>query len=90
MPVEITQKFIRIRLKDPKLFRTFRIHDVGRKGFDKRIAGIRKKTGKWETQAWLISRQGLRKKDPRTVRLFMNIAQELPQKERVQLLSKLA
>lgn len=53
-----TKRFIRIRILDPKLFRksSLRTHDIGRKGFSKRIAGKLKKTGEWQTQAILISR----------------------------------
>jgi hypothetical protein len=53
-----TQKFARYRVKDPEKFRegSLRTHDIGRAGHSKRIAGQLKGTGKWETQAILVSR----------------------------------
>jgi len=53
-----TDKFERWRIREPSEFikGSFRTHDIGRKGFSKRIAGKLKKSGKWATQAILISR----------------------------------
>jgi len=59
MKIHRTRAYVRYRIKDPKLFRkgSFRTHDIGRVGHSKRIAGILKSTGEWETQAILISRE---------------------------------
>lgn len=75
MPIEVTKRFVRVRVRDPKVFKksTFRTHDIGRKGHSKRIAGIRKKTGKWGTQSFLISRSDLRKLDRSTLDLIRQI-----------------
>ena len=53
IPVEIVGQQLRIRLKSPKLFKKFRIHDVGKKGYLQRVAGYRK--GRWETQGWRLN-----------------------------------
>jgi len=52
-----TKRYARYRIRSPKLFKrgTFRTHDIGRIGHSKRIAGILK-SGKWATQAILVSR----------------------------------
>ena len=47
-------------------YRNYRIQDVGRKGHSKRIAGQRD-DGRWETDAWLISKQDARKKGRKLV-----------------------
>lgn len=49
----------RIRVADPKKFvkGSFRTHDIGRKGHSKRIGGKLKSTGKWATQAYLITKE---------------------------------
>lgn len=54
----ITKRYERWRIRNPDKFkkRSFRTHDIGRKGYSKRIAGQLKKTGKWATQSLLISR----------------------------------
>jgi hypothetical protein len=48
-----------MRIQDPSKFKkgSFRTHDIGRKGYSKRIAGKLKKRGTWATQAILISRK---------------------------------
>ncbi len=52
MPVELKKSTLRIRVKDPKLFKVFRTDDIGTEGKLKRIAGY---TGKdWLTQAYLL------------------------------------
>lgn len=74
MPVELTSRYLRIRLEDPRKFKKFRTHDVGRKGHSKRLAGLSKRTGKWETQAWLLSRADLKKHDSRTWGMLLDLA----------------
>jgi hypothetical protein len=51
-------RYHRIRVCDPKKFKagSFRAHDIGRRGHSKRIAGRLKKSGKWATQAFLVSK----------------------------------
>lgn len=51
-------KYVRYRIRLPSLFKkdSLRTHDIGRKGHSKRIAGKHKKTGKWLTQAILITK----------------------------------
>jgi hypothetical protein len=82
MPVELTDRYLRIRVRDPKLFKTFRTDDIGRPGHSKRIAGIRKKTGKWETQSWLIDRKDLKKGDMRAITLLDDIRSDLSRRDR--------
>lgn len=58
-----TKKYARYRIQNPKLFEksSFRTHDIGRAGHSKRIAGIKKSTGRYETQAILISKSDYKK-----------------------------
>lgn len=79
MAVEITKRYLRIRVSSPGRFKksTFRTDDIGRKGHSKRIAGIVRKTGKWETQSWLISRADIKKRDPLTLKLVNDISYDL-------------
>lgn len=49
-------KYYRIVVRPKSEFSSFRAHDVGRKGHVIRLAG-RRKTGSWDTQAWLISKK---------------------------------
>jgi len=67
-------KYIRIRVRNPSQFKkaSFRTHDIGRKGHSKRIAGKLKKSGKWATQAFLVS-----KSDRHLVPEFVNQAKRL-------------
>ncbi len=76
-PVEVTKRFVRVRVKHPRLFhpRTFRVHDIGRLGHSKRVAGILRKTGKWSTQGYLVSRADLKRLDPRTLGILRQIKQ---------------
>lgn len=55
----ITKQYERWRIREPSEFRkgSFRTHDIGRKGWSKRIAGRLKKGNEWATQAILISRK---------------------------------
>lgn len=48
--------FYRIVVRPKDQFVTFRNHDVGEKGHIQRLAGKRK-SGTWDTQAWLISKE---------------------------------
>lgn len=61
MTVEIKGSQLRIRVKNPRLFSKFRVHDVGVKGRLQRIAGYSK--GKWQTQAWRLNLNDYRSKD---------------------------
>jgi hypothetical protein len=47
--------FYRIEVRPSRSFADFRTQDVGGKGGLERVAGHRK-SGSWDTQAWLISR----------------------------------
>ena len=49
-------KYYRVVVRPKSQFVTFRIHDIGRKGHLQRLAGKRK-SGSWDTQAWLISKE---------------------------------
>ena len=49
-------KFYRIVVRPKSEFVTFRNQDVGKKGHLQRLAG-RRKSGSWDTQAWLISKK---------------------------------
>ncbi len=48
-------KYYRVVVRPKSEFSSFRLHDVGRKGHIQRLAGKRK-TGSWDTQAWLIAK----------------------------------
>lgn len=48
--------YFRVIVRDKDQFTSFRTHDVGRKGGVQRLAGHRK-SGSWDTQAWLISKE---------------------------------
>jgi hypothetical protein len=52
----LTTKYERWRIREPSDFKygTFRTQDIGKKGFSKRVAGMLKSTGEWDTQAILI------------------------------------
>ena len=89
MSVELTKKYLRIRVKNPKKFRLIRTDDIGRKGHSLRLAGVNKKTGRWETQAWLIDRKDIQGKDIRALLLLNGIIREAPRKQRAQILQKL-
>jgi len=77
MPIEITDKYLRIRVRDPKKFSKIRTDDIGRKGHSLRLAGLNPKTGRWETQAWLVDRKDIKNKDIRTLVLLNSIAKDL-------------
>jgi len=49
-------RFYRVVLRPSSRYEQFRVQDVGRTGHSERLAG-RKKSGEWETQAWLISKE---------------------------------
>src|SRR3989338_7365697 len=49
-------KFFRIEIRPKNEFKTFRIHDVGKKGGLERLAGKRS-SGSWDTVAWLVSKK---------------------------------
>lgn len=62
MPRKLTGKgdYYHVRRLDPKFFKKFRTHDVGRPSHTKRRAGVLKRTGKWDTQGYLFSKQDFR------------------------------
>lgn len=53
----VTAHYERWRIRSPKAFKagSFRTHDIGRKGYSKRVAGKLNRSGKWATQSLLIS-----------------------------------
>jgi hypothetical protein len=59
----LTKKYARYRVQEPSLFEksSFRTQDIGRKEHSKRIAGIKKSSGKYETQAILIAKKDYEK-----------------------------
>jgi hypothetical protein len=75
MPIELTDQYLRIRVRHPNEFipHTFRTHDFGRDGHSKRIAAMLKKNHAWATQSWLISRMDIQKKDAKTIKLLSSI-----------------
>ncbi len=62
MTVEIKGQQLRIRIKNPRRYNIFRIHDVGIRGRLQRVAGWSKKTG-WQTQAWRLNMKDYRDVD---------------------------
>lgn len=85
MPIELTEKYLRVRLKPPEQFSRIRTHDTGRAKHSKRIAGYNPKTRKWETQSWLVNRKDLKAKDTKTMTLMFHILPEVPYKDRTSL-----
>jgi len=83
MPKAVLKKnYWHIRLEDPAKFdrETFRTQDVGRKKHSMRVAGVRKRTGKWATQKWMLaksdvelSRGTIAGKDVKTQRIIQSI-----------------
>lgn len=57
MSVDLKAQQLRIRIRNPKRFSKFRIHDVGRKGRLQRVAAFSRATG-WKTQAWRLNLKG--------------------------------
>jgi hypothetical protein len=55
-------KFYRIVVRDKDQFTSFRTDDVGDRGGIERIAGHRK-SGSWDTQAWLIAKDRAKKSE---------------------------
>ena len=49
-------EYLRIIVRPKEEFVTFRVHDVGKTGHIQRLAG-RRRSGLWDTQAWLISKE---------------------------------
>lgn len=76
---EITENYIRFRIEMPDKFKkgSFRTDDIGRVGYTKRIAGIKKYSGKWATQSFLISKKESPKKYDQLVE---NISRTLERK----------
>jgi hypothetical protein len=48
-------EFFHVEVRPKSQFKTFRSHDVGKKGGLERVAG-RRASGTWDTQKWLISK----------------------------------
>ena len=80
MPVEITDRFERWRIRHPALFipSSFRTHDIGRIGYSKRIAGRLRSNGNWATQSILISHS----EPPAMKRRLRQIAKDLVRQSR--------
>jgi hypothetical protein len=68
--IKSRSKYVHIRVSSPKGTVTCRTHDIGRKGHSKRIACL-KKSGKWKTQAFLVSKKDIAVGDPH-VRKFVH------------------
>jgi len=73
MKVHTTERYVRVRLQDPKKYLKIKLHDVGREGYSKRVAGYNSKTGKWETQAWIFEKDKLLK-DKKMQQLYKEVA----------------
>lgn len=78
--IRATEDYVRIEMRDPDIFirGTLRTHDIGRVGFSKRIAGRVRKTGEWETQSFLVSRN---EPDERAKKLFVQIKDQFRRAE---------
>lgn len=48
--------FYHVQVRPKSEFRTFRTHDVGKRGNIERVAGKRR-SGSWDTQKWLIAKK---------------------------------
>jgi hypothetical protein len=57
--IRVTDRYIRMGVRGSEDFQrgSLRTHDIGRKGFSKRIGGKLKRTGKWATQSFLVSHE---------------------------------
>lgn len=51
-----TGDYYHVEVRDKNQFKSFRTHDVGRKGHTQRVAG-RRERGSWSTQKWLIGKK---------------------------------
>lgn len=58
MPIDVTRSYYTLRLRNPSEFQsgTFRTQDVGEAGRTMRRAARLKRTGRWETQSWMFSK----------------------------------
>ena len=68
-------EYFRISIRDKGEFTSFKTQDVGNKGGIQRVAG-RRKSGSWDTQAWLISKD-MAKKTGDTLKAIAKDAQEV-------------
>ena len=77
IPVEIKGKILRVRVKNPKMFRrgTFRTQDVGSRGHTMRVGGRLKSTGRWETQSWRFPVKDVHARRPETMKTLRSIGE---------------
>jgi hypothetical protein len=80
IPIELTKRYLRVRINPPSKYIKFRTHDIGAKGHSKRIAGMTKE-GEWETQAFLINREDLEKGRKQEVELVEKLIATLPKRK---------
>ena len=68
--VHYTENYERHRILEPRFFvrGSLRTHDIGRRGYSKRIAGRLKMNRRWATQSLLISR-----KEPPKMKYYLRI-----------------
>jgi hypothetical protein len=59
-------KFFHIEVRPKRLFKRFRVQDVGKRGGIERIAG-RRGSGSWDTQKWLIGKSHAHRQGKRLV-----------------------
>ncbi|MDO8533481.1 MAG: hypothetical protein Q7S17_01905 [Xanthobacteraceae bacterium] len=59
-------KFFHIEVRPKRLFKRFRIQDVGKSGGIERVAG-RRSGGSWDTQKWLIGKRHAHRQGSRLV-----------------------
>jgi hypothetical protein len=59
-------EFFHIEVRPRREFKTFRTHDVGKRGGIERVAGKRA-SGSWSTQKWLISKEDAHRERTRLV-----------------------
>jgi len=67
--VEVKGRSVKVRLKDPGRFTTYRTKDVGRPGKTQLVLGYNPRTKEWETQAVKFDMDEL-KKNKETQELF--------------------
>ncbi len=79
--IRVTDRYIRMGIRTPDDFRrgSLRTHDIGRKGYSKRIGGKLKTTGRWATQSFLVSHE----ETPEAKVRFLSQANDLIRREKL-------
>ena len=75
-----TKNRIRVTIKPKGRYSKIRTHDIGRPGHTQRIAGKRKKDGRWETHVWSFLKSDIKKGKGKAVDIYKRVTGENPRK----------